>query len=144
MNRFIKYICPLLFCCLIMLISGCGGYDEHVMQVRNGIMLINEVVPSSIAPNAPKIGDAFDQLLKDGNWRSFETSSRQRIVEYNGTIVQSNTKQQHKILMQFMQQHGRYVLSYFELDGQPQNQLSAIGFINGILSHYVPPTTKKK
>ena len=143
MNRFIKSIGTLLFCSVI-LISGCGGYDEHVKQVRNSTILLDEVIPSSFAPNVAKIGDAFDQLLKDGKWESFESAAHQRVVQYTGIAINQNTKEKYKIKIQFLKKGTCYIINCLEINGQAQNQLAAMGFVNDIVAHYVPPAAGKK
>ena len=63
-----------LICFITIGSTGCGS-DKYVDLVRESTM--------QMEPNI-KIGKAFDQYFANGEWNSYETKQKDRIVEFKG------------------------------------------------------------
>ena len=123
-NFFITSISALL---IITLFTGCGGYDEDVMTIRDGHF--------DAYPNV-SIGKAFDQFFADGEWESFKSTTNETIVEFRGSCKWNDMPA--KLRMQFTVTGQRFEVNYFAINGNAVTVLEGTASIEKILSEYRP------
>ena len=148
-----------------ILLSGCSkdvgdnlkrSYDmlnyPEIELVREGAFNSN--------PNV-KIGNAFDQFFKDGQWHSFKTANGDQVVEFNGNfslkdkpemlvllselydvvtlvkISKEPTKEESvKMTMQFVINGQNFNVQHMEINGVVMNNLAINAIVNTIISSY--------
>ena len=106
-------------------LSGCGSNDEYVQMVRNGHMNMN--------PNV-QVGKAFDQFFSKSDWKSFQSTDNERIVEFNGESEFFDQKVPVKI--QFIVEGDSFSLHYMRLGELELDGITGVGALAEILNSY--------
>ncbi|MBR6012212.1 MAG: hypothetical protein IK062_00340 [Selenomonadaceae bacterium] len=134
-----------------MTLAGCGNlgkFPPNVQVVREGSFNINKSV---------KIGVAFDQFFKNGQWRYFRSTNNERIVEFTGEFMLSehpdlmlmqfytgnfnalnknSDKVPAKTVIQFILEGETFNIRHMEINGVTMDNLTILAMVEKIVSSY--------
>ena len=120
-KRIIYIILAALIC--TMLFAGCGKDDKYVQTVKTGHM----DMASGVA-----IGKAFDKFFKNGEWKSFISTDKQRIVEFNGDFSWKNKPA--KLTVQFtIHPNNTFEMNAMSVNGVDMNDYDSTSIMHKIL-----------
>ena len=113
----------------VFLMAGCGGnnYDTNVRLVREGHL--------EAYPNIP-VGKAFDQFFINDSWKSFTSTEKEKIVEFNGECTFDNAPATLKV--QFAITGNYFRVHYVGLNNVPLNDFDGLSVLDKVLSEYKP------
>lgn len=125
MNRTQRILTVILSVLLLAtLITGCGSSDKYVKLVKNGTL--------QMAPNI-KIGKAFDNFFENPKWESFESSDKERVVEFNGNMTYNNKPATSKIQF-IIKNDTSFELGAVQINNNTLNTLEGIAVVKKILT----------
>ena len=117
----------LLAIIVVMIFTGCGGYDKYVTQVREGSLYSY--------PNVP-VGKAFDQFFTNEKWRSFESTEGKTIVEFTGDCSWYNAPAEMTI--QFVIKGREFEVNYVGINDIGLSLLEGVANVEKVLEDYRP------
>ena len=131
MRKTLLYL--MLLFLLSTLASGCGdkpnaltSLDPRTKVVREGHLINYKNV---------SIGDAYNAFFSDPQWRYFETSNKERIVEFSGGCTYMDTPV--KVTQQFkVHADNSFAAGYLAFNDVPQVQLISAAMIATVFESY--------
>ena len=112
-----------LICFITIGSTGCGS-DKYVDLVRESTM--------QMEPNI-KIGKAFDQYFANGEWNSYETKQKDRIVEFKGGCTWGNEAAKCRIRFKITGKQS-FELSSVAINGVTMNDITALSILDTALT----------
>ena len=118
-----------------ILFAGCGrNAADCIAIVREGHFNMNPSI---------KIGNAFDQYFKNGEWKAFKAADKADVVEFTGEFAWDLDQQKAKIYMQFIlneNEQGNMIFNVQRMDinGITVDNETLTFMISKILSGYRP------
>ncbi len=94
----------------IVLAPSSGGYVQAVMEkscYRRGISALSVRLAAMITePGKTTVGDVFERVFSDGNWRVFRSPNYEIIVEFRGTVPEGirDNNSDFELLKRFTEQ----------------------------------------
>lgn len=136
MNLFFKnklktqLICgSMLFITLFILAAfTCGSDgDEYIDIVKNG---------NFNSYTSATVGESFDNFFTDEKWEYFESDNGKDIVEFNGNCLKNEKDCHVCIQFEINDSDDTFEVSYYALDGEPQDLFTWAGMLEKIYEEY--------
>ena len=110
---------------IFVMLDDKGFMDKQVQTVRNGTM--------QMEPNI-KIGDAFDEFFADGKWKSFKSTDKSQVVEFNGDCTWNDKPAKCRIQFIMNKDGKHFELGAVSINGKDMNKLEAAAIVDKALT----------
>ena len=111
---------------IFVMLDDKGFMDKQVQTVRNGTM--------QMEPNI-KIGDAFDEFFADGKWKSFKSTDKSQVVEFNGDCTWNDKPAKCRIQFIMNKDGKHFELGAVSINGNNMNKLEAAAIVDKALTN---------
>ena len=150
-NSNLNYLAVSMLIVTSLIFTSCGKLSEFppsVQIVREGSFAINQSV---------KVGAAFDQFFRNGQWNYFKSTNNERIVEFIGEFMlsehpdlmfiqlytgnlealkKSSDKVPAKIGIQFVLDGANFNIRHMEINGVTMDNFTILTMVEKIVNSY--------